>query len=108
MSLSEDLLSIPADVLLPFYGLAPDLGPINNWGLSIDRQTIPVDPSNCSTSVPGIYAIGDIACYKGKLKLILCGFSEGAMMAHGARDYIYPDNHFHFEHSTTTGVPGKI
>jgi thioredoxin reductase (NADPH) len=97
--------AIEADVLLPFYGLAANLGPINSWGLQIDRHTIPVDPSNCATSVPGIFAIGDIAHYQGKLKLILCGFSEGALAAHGARSYIHPGEVFHFEHSTTTGVP---
>lgn len=99
--------SIPADALLPFYGLASNLGPIASWGLQIDRHTIPVNPATCGTSIPGIYAIGDIAHYEGKLKLILCGFSEGAMAAHSARSFVHPGEVFHFEHSTTTGVKPK-
>ncbi len=104
MDFEGKILSIPTDILLPFYGLATNLGPITQWGLQIDRHTIPVDPSSCATSIPGIYAIGDVAHYPGKLKLILCGFSEGAMAAHSARAHIHPGEVFHFEHSTTTGV----
>lgn len=105
--LDGNIETIETDVLLPFYGLAANLGPINEWGLNIDRHTIPVDPSTCSTSIPGIYAIGDIAHYPGKLKLILCGFSEGAIAAYSARHFLKPDEVFHFEYSTTTGVHQK-
>lgn len=97
--------TVRADVLLPFYGLAMELGPIAKWGLNLDKQHIAVDPATLQTSEPGIFAIGDIATYLGKLKLILCGFSEAAMACYAARAYLYPDHEFHFEYSTTQGVP---
>ncbi|MEE8661865.1 hypothetical protein CGLAMM_11075 [Acetobacteraceae bacterium EV16G] len=68
--------------LLPFYGLSTDLGPILGWNLAVTRNTLPVMPVTMETSQPGIFAIGDVASYPGKLKLILQGFSEGAMAAH--------------------------
>ena len=71
--------ALPADILLPFYGLAMELGPIADWGLNVAHNHIPVDPETCRTSIPGVFAIGDIASYPGKLKLLLCGFSEAAM-----------------------------
>ena len=73
---------IPADHLLAFFGLSMELGPIAEWGLGLDRNHIAVEPSTCMTSVDGVFAIGDIATYPGKLKLILQGFSEAAMAAH--------------------------
>jgi thioredoxin reductase (NADPH) len=79
-----------------------NLGPIANWGLS----HITVSPESCATSAPGIFAIGDIAHYPGKLKLILCGFSEAAMAAHGTYPLVHPNEALHFEYSTTKGVPG--
>lgn len=95
---------LEADYLLPFYGLAMELGPIANWGLGLAHNHIAVEPGTCETSVKGIFAIGDIATYPHKLKLILCGFSEAAMSAHAIRSIVYPDTAYHFEYSTTKGV----
>lgn len=97
--------ALRADVLLPFFGLAMTLGPIAEWGLALERQQILVAPQHQTTSLPGIYAAGDICTYPGKLKLILCGFSEVAMAAHHIRSYLHPDRVWHFEYSTTQGVP---
>ncbi|TQV76182.1 NAD(P)/FAD-dependent oxidoreductase [Denitrobaculum tricleocarpae] len=96
---------LEADVLLPFYGLLPSLGPIADWGLSAERNHILVDPASSETNHPGIFAIGDISTYKGKLKLILTGFSEAAMAAHAIHPLVYPDRELHFEYSTSKGVP---
>ena len=97
---------IEADALLPFYGLAQNLGPIAQWGLNLERNLVGVDPSTCLTNRPGIFAIGDIASYPGKLKLILSGFSEAAMAAHAAYALVHPDQELHFEYSTIKGLPG--
>ncbi len=99
--------TVKADCLLPFYGLAMNLGPIANWGLSLDRNHITVDQSTSQTSETGIYAIGDIAHYPNKLKLILTGFAEAAQAAHSIRALLHPDEVVHFEYSTTKGVPGQ-
>jgi len=98
--------ALEADVLLPFFGLAMNLGPILQWGLNLDRNLIAVDPSSGATNLPGVFAVGDIAHYPGKLKLILCGFSEAAMAAHAIYPLVHPDTALHFEYSTTSGVPG--
>ena len=98
--------AIEADVLLPFFGLAMELGPIAQWGLNLDHNHITIDPSTSETSTPGIFAIGDIATYKNKLKLILCGFAEAAQAAHAAYNLVHPNEALHFEYSTTSGVPG--
>ncbi|MEX2630814.1 MAG: NAD(P)/FAD-dependent oxidoreductase [Tistlia sp.] len=98
--------TLEADVLLPFFGLSMNLGPIAEWGLELDRHLIPVEPTTCATSRPGLYAIGDIATYPNKLKLILCGFSEAALAAHAVRRRLHPDEELHWEYSTTKGVPG--
>jgi thioredoxin reductase (NADPH) len=97
---------IPADCLLPFFGLAADLGPLASWGLQLDHNRISVDPATCATSRPGIFAIGDIAAYPGKLKLILSGFAEAALAAHAIHPLVHPGEALHFEYSTTKGVPG--
>jgi len=97
---------LEADCLLPFFGLATNLGPIAAWGLDLDHQRINVDPSTCQTSVPGLFAVGDVASYPGKLKLILTGFAEAAMAAHAAYGAVHPGQVLHFEHSTTSGVSG--
>jgi thioredoxin reductase (NADPH) len=96
---------LQADVLLPFFGLSMDLGPIAHWGLELARHHVAVTPATCETSTPGIFAVGDIASYPGKLKLILQGFSEGAMAAHAIHPIVHPDVALHFEYSTTKGVP---
>jgi len=97
---------LPADVLLPFFGLSMDLGPIAGWGLALERHHLAVTPATCETSIPGIFAIGDVATYPGKLKLILQGFSEAAMAAHAIHPIVFPDTALHFEYSTTKGIPG--
>jgi len=98
---------LEADVLLPFFGLAMNLGPIAGWGLNLERNHIAVDPATCATNVPGIFAIGDIATYGGKLKLILSGFAEAALAAHAIHPIVHPGEVLHFEYSTTKGVPGS-
>ncbi len=95
---------LAADYLLPFFGLAMELGPIANWGLNLNKNHIEVDPSTMCTSLEGIYAIGDIATYKNKLKLILTGFAEAASAAHDIYKIVYPDQLFHFEYSTSKGL----
>jgi thioredoxin reductase (NADPH) len=97
---------LEADCLLPFFGLATDLGPLASWGLAFDAHRIVVDPASCMTSRPGIFAIGDIAAYPGKLKLILSGFAEAAAAAHAIHPLVHPGEALHFEYSTTKGVPG--
>ncbi len=96
---------LAADVLLPFFGLSMDLGPINAWGLDLERHHVAVTAATCETSTPGIFAIGDVASYPGKLKLILQGFSEAAMAAHAIHPIARPGVALHFEYSTSKGVP---
>ncbi len=97
---------IEADALLPFYGLSTSLGPIAEWGLNLDRHHITVDPQTCGTNIDGIFAIGDVATYPGKLKLILTGFAEAAAAAHAAHALVFEGQELHFEYSTTRGIPG--
>lgn len=97
--------TLPADHLLAFFGLAMELGPIAEWGLNLHMNHIEVDPATCEANTPGIFAVGDIATYRNKLKLILCGFSEAAMAMHAARNIVFPDTAYHFEYSTSKGVP---
>lgn len=98
--------SIEADVLLPFFGLSQNIGPIAEWGLGLESNHITVDPATMQSDVAGVFGAGDIITYPGKLKLILMGFSEASQAAHNARHYLHPDQAYHFEHSTTAGVPG--
>jgi thioredoxin reductase (NADPH) len=104
-TLQGETRRLPADVLLPFFGLSMDLGPIANWGLALDRHHVTIDPATCQTSVPGVFAIGDVVTYPGKLKLILQGFSEAAVAAHAIFGVVHPGQALHFEYSTTKGVP---
>ena len=97
--------AVPADHLLAFFGLSMELGPIADWGLGLERSHIAVAPATCETNIPGVHAIGDIATYPGKLKLILQGFSEAAMAAHAIHPRIFPGEALHFEYSTSKGVP---
>ncbi|MBI1215132.1 MAG: SidA/IucD/PvdA family monooxygenase [Alphaproteobacteria bacterium] len=97
--------TLEADVLLPFFGITPQLGPLSNWGINIDQHHIPVNPATQETNVPGIFAAGDIATYPNKLKLILTGFSEVAMAAHAIHPLVFPGEALHFVYSTTKGVP---
>lgn len=96
---------LEADYLLPFFGLAMELGPIADWGLNLNQNHITINHSTSETSVPGIFAIGDIATYENKLKLILSGFAEAAQAAHAAYKIVHPGEALHFEYSTTSGVP---
>ncbi len=99
---------LQADRLLPFFGLSMDLGPIAGWGLALERHHVAVTAATCETSVPGVFAIGDVATYPGKLKLILQGFSEAAMAAHAIHPIARPGVALHFEYSTSKGVPGTV
>lgn len=105
-TLDGETRTLQADALLPFFGLATDLGPIAQWGLGMDRNQIAVDAATMATNAPGILAAGDVCTYPGKLKLILAGFAEAARAAHTAHDIAHPGEALHFEHSTTSGVPG--
>lgn len=95
-----------ADHFIPLFGLSPKLGPISDWGLNISRSAIEVNTVDYSTNIPGIYAIGDINTYEGKLKLILCGFHEGTLMVQSAFKHIYPDKKVQFKYTTVNGVNG--
>ncbi len=101
--------SIDTDYVLGFFGLIMQLGPILEWGLNIDKKTIPVNTENFETNKKGIFAIGDICTYPGKLKLILSGFHEGALAARGCFKYARPDEKYRFEFTTTSKtVKGRI
>ena len=95
---------INAEHFVPLFGLSPKLGPIENWGLAIDKSAIEVNTTDYSTNIEGIYAIGDINTYPGKLKLILCGFHEAALMAQSAFKYVYPDQRLTFKYTTVYGI----
>jgi thioredoxin reductase (NADPH) len=94
--------AVACDALLPFFGLTMKLGPVANWGLELKDELIPVDTAAFETNVPGIFAIGDINWYPGKLKLILSGFHEGALMAQKAHRYVYPDKRLVFQYTTSS------
>lgn len=98
---SQDL---EADYMIPLFGLSPKLGPLADWGLNIDKCAIDVNTFDYSTNIPGIFAIGDINTYPGKLKLILCGFHEASLMAQSAFKYVYPDQKLSFKYTTVNGV----
>jgi len=93
---------IACDAMLPFFGLTMKLGPVANWGLNLDKELIPVNTADFETSEPGIFAIGDINTYPGKLKLILSGFHEAALMAQKAHRYVYPDKKLTFQYTTSS------
>ncbi|MDC3091711.1 NAD(P)/FAD-dependent oxidoreductase [Rickettsiales bacterium] len=95
---------LKADYFLPFYGLSSDLGPIKEWELEISNNNLEINQSSCETSTKGIFAIGDVCNYSGKLKLILTGFSEAAIAAQSCYKKIFPDKTLHFEYSTTKGI----
>jgi thioredoxin reductase (NADPH) len=97
-----DPFRIECDAMLPFFGLTMKLGPVSNWGLNLANDLIPVDTEAFETSVPGIFAIGDINTYPGKLKLILCGFHEAALMAQKACRYVFPEKRIVFQYTTSS------
>jgi thioredoxin reductase (NADPH) len=104
----KELGEITKDVdhFVPLFGLSPKLGPIADWELNVTKNAIEVDTYDYSTNIEGIYAIGDINTYPGKLKLILCGFHEGTLMVQSAFKHIYPDKKLSFKYTTVTGIDG--
>ena len=102
----EDFI-LETDHFIPLFGLSPKLGPISKWGLEIEKNAIKVDNSlDYQTNIPGIYAIGDVNTYPGKLKLILCGFHEATLMCQSAYQRIYPDKRYVMKYTTVGGVTG--
>ena len=99
-----DSHAVNADYFIPLFGLVPKLGPIDQWGLELDKNSIVVNTFDYSTNIPGVYAIGDINTYPGKLKLILCGFHEAALMAQSAYKLVYPDKKFSLKYTTVNGI----
>ncbi len=104
---AEGIIERECDHFVPLFGLAPKLGPIADWGLEIEKNAIKVDNSlDYQTNIPGIYAIGDVNTYPGKLKLILCGFHEATLMCQSAYQRIFPDKRFVMKYTTVAGVHG--
>ena len=99
---------VPLDMLVVFFGLSPKLGPIAHWGLGLDRKQIVVDTEKFETTVPGIFAVGDVNTYPGKKKLILSGFHEAALAAFGAAPYVFPDKRIHLQYTTTSPKLHKV
>ena len=93
---------IACNAMLPFFGLTMKLGPVADWGLNLDENLIPVDTEKFETSEQGIFAVGDINTYPGKLKLILSGFHEAALMAQAAHRIVYPDKKLLFQYTTSS------
>lgn len=101
---SKEEYLLDTDYLIPLYGLTPKLGPIADWGLNIDKNSIEVNTFDYSTNVERIYAIGDINTYPGKLKLILCGYHEATLMVQSAFKYVYPEQKLSFKYTTVNGI----
>ncbi len=100
------MLTINAEFFIPLFGLSPKLGPLADWGLGLDKNAVVVNTFDYSTEIPGVYAIGDINTYPGKLKLILCGFHEATLMCQSAFKRIFPDKKLSFKYTTVTGIKG--
>jgi thioredoxin reductase (NADPH) len=98
---------VPADHVLVFFGLSPKLGPIAEWGLALNKKTLAVDTEKFQTSVPGIFAIGDVCDYPGKKKLILSGFHEAALAAFAAKSILEPGKKVHLQYTTTSPLMQK-
>ncbi len=96
--------TVATDHFIPLFGLSPKLGPIAEWGLNLTKNAIDVDTTDYSTNIPGVYAIGDINNYENKLKLILCGFHEAALMCHSAAKIVYPDKKISLKYTTVNGI----
>jgi thioredoxin reductase (NADPH) len=101
---NETEYKLDVDYFIPLFGLVPKLGPLENWGLELEKGAIVVNTVDYSTNISGVYAIGDINTYPGKLKLILCGFHESALMAQSAYNIIYPDKKFVLKYTTVNGI----
>ena len=102
----EDAFIVDADHFIPLFGLTPKLGPIGNWGLDIEKNAIKVDTFDYQTNIPGVYAIGDVNTYPGKLKLILCGFHEATLMCQSAYKRIFPNKKYVMKYTTVGGIDG--
>ncbi|EDP98434.1 NAD(P)/FAD-dependent oxidoreductase [Kordia algicida OT-1] len=103
----EAPFTLETDHFIPLFGLAPKLGPIGDWGLEIEKNAIKVDNTlDYQTNIPGIYAIGDVNTYPGKLKLILCGFHEATLMCQSAYQRIFPDKKYVMKYTTVSGIDG--
>ena len=103
----NDNIKIDLDYWLPLFGLSPKLGPIGDWGLEIEKNAIKVDNTlDYQTNIPGVFAIGDVNTYPGKLKLILCGFHEAAIMVQSAFKKVYPNKNNVLKYTTVTGIKG--
>ncbi|MBN9585546.1 MAG: NAD(P)/FAD-dependent oxidoreductase [Afipia sp.] len=98
----NDTFKVDCDTMLPFFGLTMKIGPLANWGVKLENNLVPVDTEAFETNVPGIFAIGDINTYPGKLKLILSGFHEGALMAQKASRYVFPEKRVVFQYTTSS------
>ena len=103
-SKTNEKQSIAADNLIPLFGLSPKLGPMENWGLTIEKNAIVVNTLDYSTNIEGVYAIGDINTYANKLKLILCGFHEAALTSHSAFKYLNPGVKYTMKYTTVNGI----
>jgi thioredoxin reductase (NADPH) len=101
---SQEKKQVATQHLIPLFGLSPKLGPIEGWGLNLDKNAIIVNTEDYGTNIPGIYAIGDINSYPNKLKLILCGFHEAALVSHSAYKYIHPGVKYTMKYTTVQGV----
>jgi thioredoxin reductase (NADPH) len=99
---SGEVVDLPCDDMMPFFGLTMKLGPVAGWGLNLHENLVPTDTEKFETSTPGIFAVGDINTYPGKLKLILCGFHEAALAAQRAHHYVYPDKKLVFQYTTSS------
>ena len=106
VSQNDNQYEIEVDHFIPLFGLSPKLGPIANWGLEIEKNAIKVDTYDYQTNVPGIFAIGDINIYPGKLKLILCGFHEATLMCQSAYKIINPGKKYVLKYTTVSGIDG--
>jgi thioredoxin reductase (NADPH) len=103
----EEIFEIETDAFIPLFGLSPKLGPIGNWGLEIEKNAIKVDNAlDYQTNIPGVFAIGDVNTYPGKLKLILCGFHEATLMCQAAFKIINPNKRFVLKYTTVSGING--
>jgi len=104
---AEETFNVNCDAFIPLFGLSPKLGPIANWGLEIEKNAIKVDNTlDYQTNIPGIYAIGDINTYPGKLKLILCGFHEATLMCQSAYQRLFPNKKYILKYTTVGGIHG--
>lgn len=101
---AKEVQQLDVDAFIPLFGLSPKLGPIGEWNLALDKNMVEVNTEDFGTSTPGIFAIGDINTYPGKLKLILSGFHEAALMAHGAFKYMNPGTKVNLKYTTVNGV----